>query len=169
MLLHDAGSRHAKMGEIWYTQGKLDEALESYRACLAVMNEVLDARPESATARRSVGITLQWLGIVSAARGERDAAVEYFGRSIAMLGALLREDAALPAKERAAHWRTARDWLLRCRGVFVEMRERGTLAPADKCVPEELAAEIVGCDAAIEELTREASLSEKRVPAQPPQ
>jgi serine/threonine protein kinase len=141
-------TNYIKLGEVQVTAGQTADARDSFAQAVALSESLTEHRPGLAAAQRNRGVA-------------------YY--KMFELHKVPAEDATLPAKERAAHWRTARDWLTKCRGVFVEMRVRGTLAPADERVPEELAAEIAGCDTAIEELTREASPSERGAPAQQPQ
>ena len=51
--------------------------------------------------------------------------------------------------ERMRHWQEARSRLQRAFDVFAGMCDKNVLAPGDANVPEELAADIANCEAAI--------------------
>ncbi|MBU0638336.1 MAG: protein kinase, partial [Planctomycetes bacterium] len=82
----------ARLGQIHYLQGRLDQALQSYRQCLDFSEQFCTAMPEHIYGRRCVAISHQWLGIIHAELGDHQAAVADLGRALGTIEELLRED-----------------------------------------------------------------------------
>src|ERR1019366_10409533 len=70
------------------------------------------------------------------------------GKAHARLGA----DVRLPSGRRAAGWQEARGWFRRAHAVWLDLRQKGSLAGDEAAWPEKLAAEIDRCDRALQEL-----------------
>ena len=83
--------------------------------------------------------------------------IEYRGLLAATYWMLGDIHATLVAGERQAsrqadHWRAARDWYQRGYDILKALKDRGEFASTDYGVPEEVAAKIAQCDAALAKL-----------------
>ncbi len=119
------------MGEAQLALGRIDEALEMFEKYRAVSREIAEKDPENTKAQRELGVSYYKMAEFHAA--------------------LAGKEGATPA-ERLEHLREQRGWLERCLEVFAALRDRGTIWKSDAGVPEEMAAEIVQCDAEIADL-----------------
>ena len=102
-------------------------------------------------ARREFEQTVTWIEPLAARFPDRPEILRLQGVAYYKLAELERAGATTAADapgERTAHWRAALQWLRKTHAVFINMRDRKLLAPADAGVPDELAAEIATGEAA---------------------
>jgi eukaryotic-like serine/threonine-protein kinase len=123
-------TNHSKMGEIHLAAGRRDEAQRSFERTVALIEPLAQRLPD-----RPDVLRLQGVAYYKLAELERARALE----------------AADAPTQRVGHWRVAAQWLQKSRAVFVDMRDRQILGPADAGVPEELASEIATGEAAAPE------------------
>ena len=125
----DLATAHCRVGEIQLANGEEDAALVNFRRFHEITLDIAAANPKDAPAQRELGVSLFKMAEFHMSLGEDD------GRD---------------RTERMAHWREARSRLRRALDVFAAMRDKNVLASGDANVPEEMAAEIAKCEAAIE-------------------
>jgi hypothetical protein len=58
-------------------------------------------------------------------------------------------EAKTPASARTENWREARAWYQRSLAIWLDMRSKNALSPADASKPEDLARRIAQCDEAL--------------------
>ena len=171
----DRGYSHGRIGELLALQGKYAEALPYLRAALAAYYE-LGAESSEDLYYRMRGILLEaGVGEVEARLGERGEALRKASKALELLDgivvdpssgtrssikgqvymrvaaihAALGADVKLGAAERREHWRKARELYSQSLHVWQDMEKRGILTAEDRTKPQEVAAEIARCDAAL--------------------
>jgi len=125
----DLATAHCRVGEIQLALGETDDALVNFQRFHEITLEIATEDPANAQAQRELGVS-------------------YF--KMAEFHMSLGGDDSRDPMERIKHWREARSWLQRAFDVFASMRDKNVLAPGDANVPEEMAAEITKCEAAID-------------------
>jgi non-specific serine/threonine protein kinase/serine/threonine-protein kinase len=175
------------IGIILNDLGRHDEAIEAFRPAISVLEQTLRGAPDDQVLQLDLATTLSKQGEAQMARGQREAARDSYARSLELVeqgarrwpefAALHRlkgvayykmaelsnasaDDEGLTPGERLEHWRTARLWLVRCRDVFLDMRERGLLTSSDAGVPDELTVEIEDIERTIEQLEQPPTTTE---------
>lgn len=114
-----------RIGEIELSLGQDARAAETFERHLRVAEAIVAARPESAGARRELGVAYYKLAELCKVRAERSGAT---------------------AEDRITQWRSAGEWLARCRDVFVRLREEKLLARTDDGVIADLESEITAVE-----------------------
>ncbi len=110
-----------KLGESQMALQEHGAALDTFRRAQAAAEKVYGRHPDWADHARLLGVVYYKLAEIDLARAG---------------------DEQLAAAERSAAFRSAANWLGRCRNVFLDMRDREILSPADAGVPDDLATEI---------------------------
>ncbi len=113
-----------RLGEVYLAQQRMDEAEAAFQRVVRLSDSLSERQPGMSAVLRNKGVACY---------------------KMAELHRALAQAAGTPVAEQAAHQRSTCDWLSRCRDIFVDMRDRGILGPADAGVPDELAAELAEC------------------------
>src|SRR5581483_5871972 len=82
-LQYILGTTYATLADIYRQKGDLEQALVNARRSLEIRQALLDADPQSARARRVVGISHEYLGYVLSDRHEYSEAAEEHRRALA--------------------------------------------------------------------------------------
>jgi len=127
----DLAVDHADLAEVLTATGATDEALAHAREALSILQQLSDADPTNAVYWRNIGLCY-----------------EKFANAFASLGATDTKSRA----ERIRDWSEARAWFERALGVFLNLRDRGTLMPADSEQNTRFQRKIQDCDAAVAHL-----------------
>ncbi len=120
-----------RIGEIELSLGEDAKAAETFELHLRAAEAIVAARPESAGARREVGVAYYKLAELCKVRAERDGA---------------------KAEDQLTQRRSAVEWLIRCREVFVQLRDEGLLARTDSGVIADLESEITSVEGEINQI-----------------
>jgi len=75
---------HEWIGDVLYDQGKLEEALASYRASLAIREQLTNDQPSNAVWQRGLSFTHSMIGDMLSDRGKHDEALESYLASLAI-------------------------------------------------------------------------------------
>ena len=127
----DLAVDHADLAEVLTATGAPDEALAHARQALSILQQLSDADPTNAVYWRNIGLCY-----------------EKFANAFASLGATESK----PSAERVTDWSEARSWFEKALGVFLDLRDRGTLMPADSEQNTRFQRKIQDCDAAVAHL-----------------
>ena len=162
-----------RMGEAQTAQGQYESALQNLRKALALREPVIAANPTNSRARDDVASIHAAIGKALAATGDFSGAIAAYEKAIplaeevskqaptnakyrarlaqryAELGRLPREFAAAQPGASKEHLQRARHHLARSAAVWQELREKKILLPADAHKPDEVARELVICEAAL--------------------
>jgi eukaryotic-like serine/threonine-protein kinase len=158
----DLAIAHRRTGDAFAQMNDVPAALNHHRQALALQEEMKAEVPDTGL-HENVAISQWRVADLLARAGDADGALDYYGKSLANYDALFaagsgdnitrRDFAATLAKAAAVHakfsrWREARSAYQRSLDVYVELRAKGALPEAEAGKPDELAREIVKCDAA---------------------
>jgi tetratricopeptide (TPR) repeat protein len=116
---------YTHLGEAQLGLGHTVEANKTFRMHLELCEAHAEQNGGDAGARRQLGVAYYKMAEVETAQAR---------------------NAALPHQQRREHWREAVAWLHKCHTVFKNMQDHALLAPADREVPAEIAAEIAACE-----------------------
>ena len=125
----DLATAHCRVGEIRLALGEPGAALVNFQKFHEITKDIAAANPDKGSAQRELGVSLF---------------------KMAEFHMSLGQDDSRDRTERIGHWRNAHSWLQRALDVFATMRDQNVLSSADANVPDEMAAEIAKCVAAIE-------------------
>ena len=165
------------MGETLAATGDLAGALRYYRQSAALREALAEDDPLNLPNRRDLGGAYAAVGATLVKVGDLAGALRNYRQAVALREALLEADALdgfsrhslardcahvarvhtlLAARRgntsgpRRAHWKEALAWYRRGQDVFLDLRQRGILKPAESGAPEEVAAEMARCENALQ-------------------
>jgi tetratricopeptide (TPR) repeat protein len=127
----DLAVAHADVSEALTTTGSIAEAVDHAQRALSILQELSAADPGNVVYSRNIGLCYEKL----AAAFQR-------------LGA----DGSRSREQRTTDWREARNWYGKAWEVFSDLRDRGTLMPADSGQPMKFETKMRECDEAISSL-----------------
>jgi serine/threonine protein kinase/tetratricopeptide (TPR) repeat protein len=175
----EVGFGYYQLGNTLIEAGDYPAALESRRKAFAIRQEIAARDPKNAQASFDLAVAHADLSEALTENGANGEAIDYAGRSLSILQQLSAADptnvvysrniglcyekfaAALrhlgsdenrPHAERIKDWTDARSWLEKALRLFSDLRNRGTLMPADSEKPQELKKKIQECDDSIARL-----------------
>jgi eukaryotic-like serine/threonine-protein kinase len=152
------------------------EARSPFGKSVEILGELTAKNPDNALMRYNQGLSYLALSTFLVDTGEVPAAIEnalraakigealvaidsnnastrsMLAASYAQLGrsnVILASRTETPADQRMTYWREAKNWYEKSLAIYQELRNKGTLSGADAKKPDELAAEIATCDAAL--------------------
>jgi eukaryotic-like serine/threonine-protein kinase len=127
----DLGVAHGDLAEALSANGEPAQALEHAQHSLSILQQLSAADPTNAVYQRNVGLCY-----------------EKFGEIYSRLGA----DQRRPVAQRNKDWSDARNSYRKGLELFSQLRDRGTLMPADSNQPDTFAGKVRECDKAIAQL-----------------
>ncbi|HEX5491216.1 MAG TPA: protein kinase [Candidatus Udaeobacter sp.] len=127
----DLAVAHADISEALTASGSSTEAVDHAQHALSLLQELSAADPDNVVYSRNIGLCYEKLAAV-------------FQR----LGA----DESRSRAQRTKDWTEARAWYEKASRLFSELRDRGTLMPADSEQPAKFENKVRECDAAISSL-----------------
>jgi non-specific serine/threonine protein kinase/serine/threonine-protein kinase len=172
----DLANAHNTMARALARAGEQSAALESYRKAVAIRQQLVALDPSNIDHRDAVAGLYASMGDALAQAGRTDAALESYRSAqegyealaaASQASASLRHDLAeiyrrlgdlrrrmateakTPASARTENWREARAWYQRSLAIWLDMRSKNALSPADASKPEDLARRIAQCDEAL--------------------
>ena len=77
-IRRDLSVSHDRIGDVTRAQGRLDEALDAYRAALEIAKALAAADPGNAQSRRDLSVSWSRIGVTAMARGRLDEARKAF-------------------------------------------------------------------------------------------
>ena len=89
-----------EVGDVLKEQGRLDEALESFREGLAIVEPLAKAAPNVAGLQRDLSVSYSRVGVALWAQGHLDEALESFRESLAIMEPLAKADPKHPSWQR---------------------------------------------------------------------
>jgi len=101
---HDRAMYANACGDAFVRQGKLAEALESYRQSLAIVDRLAAADPDHAGWPRDLSVLLNRIGMVLSAQGEPDEALQSHRASLAIIDRLAAADPRNADRQRDLSW-----------------------------------------------------------------
>lgn len=175
----NVGVAHMQTWEALAKMGNYAEALKVSRSAVAIFEHLIDEDRANAHGRGELAVSYNNLGLSLAKTGSGTQAVDYCRKALAIteelsaanptnaeLKALVANSysnfgsayEAIASSEKASAakqielWREARGWHQRGFQIMKELQDRGEWTSQDYISPDEIAAEIAKCDAAIEKL-----------------
>ncbi|MEO7168494.1 MAG: serine/threonine-protein kinase [Chthoniobacterales bacterium] len=127
----DLAVSHADLAESFTANGDPAQAVAHGREGFEIFTALAAADPSNAIYARNVALCAEKLG-------------DAFARSGA--------EADASFAQRSSAWSEARDWYIKARDIFSNLRTRGTLAPADVDQPQRFAQRAAACDRALAQL-----------------
>ena len=129
----DLADAHGDLSEALTATGASVEALDQARQALSILQQLSAADPTNAVYLRNIGLCY-----------------ETSAQALSHLAA----DETRSKTQRIKDWNEARSWFEKALDLFSELRNRGTLMPADSGQAGKFAAKIRQCDSAITQLTK---------------
>ena len=129
----DLADAHGDLSEALTATGASIEALDQARQALSILQQLSAADPTNAVYVRNIALCY-----------------ETSAQALSHLAA----DETRSKTQRVKDWNEARSWFEKALGLFSELRNRGTLMPADSGQAGKFAAKIRECDTAIAQLTK---------------
>jgi serine/threonine protein kinase len=126
---HDLAISYRKFGEMLLNTADTARALENFRQALPLIESLSAQSPMNALKRRDLALTYLGLGAAQTK---------------------LASKKMISTDQQKEHWNEARAWYQKSSGIWQEMRSKGTLRGADSGKPDEVAREIIRCDAALD-------------------
>jgi eukaryotic-like serine/threonine-protein kinase len=121
----DLAVAHADLSEALTETGSGSEAIDHAEHSLSILQQLSTGDPTNVVYSRNIGLCY-----------------EKFAAALTHLGS---DKTRLPEK-RIKDWSEARSWLEKALRIFSELRDRGTLMPADSEKPQQLRKKIQECD-----------------------
>ncbi|MBA3963214.1 MAG: protein kinase [Chthoniobacterales bacterium] len=177
---HEVGWGYKQLGTAQLAAGDCPGAVESLQKSLAIRERSAGVDPQNAQASFDLASGDGDLAEALTAKGDPASAVGHARQGIAILTALLSTDptnticsrnlaileerlgdafarsganASAPTAERIHAWSDARGTYEKAGQIFLNLRDHGTLPPADADQPKKFATRAIDCQRAIKELT----------------
>jgi tetratricopeptide (TPR) repeat protein len=128
----DLASGHIDLAEALSATGDTPRAVAQARQGITILTALSAADPTNAVYSRNLAVYEEKLG-------------DAFARSGA--------DNNGPTAQRSRAWSDARDSYKKAEAIFTTLRDHGTLPPADAGQPQKLAALVIRCEQAVQQLT----------------
>jgi WD40 repeat protein/tetratricopeptide (TPR) repeat protein/ActR/RegA family two-component response regulator len=136
-----------KVGDVQVKQGDLAGALTSYRDTLAIVGRLAASDPGNAGWQRDLSVSFEKVGDVQVAQGDLAGALTSYRDSLAIRERLAASDPGnagwqrdlIVSHVRLAKHAQAREHLSRALDIARTMQDRGTLAPPDAWMVDDLA------------------------------
>jgi tetratricopeptide (TPR) repeat protein/tRNA A-37 threonylcarbamoyl transferase component Bud32 len=171
----DVAYTRERIGDLLAGSGRFGDALANYRVAVAHYGKAAAVSTDDLSLRLRIIMARAGVGEMEARLGERAAAIAETSRALGMLDeipvepassgrsslrgqiymrvasthASLGESAGIASAERRLHWQDARRFYVRSQYVWQDMLKRGILTAEDRTKPQEVAAGIARCDAAL--------------------
>jgi eukaryotic-like serine/threonine-protein kinase len=130
--LFDLADAHGDLSEALTATGASVEALDQAQQALSILRQLSAADPTNAVYLRNIGLCYE---------------------TSAQAMSKLAADQTRSKTQRIKDWNEARSWYEKALNLFSELRNRGTLMPADSGQTAKFTAKIRECDTAIAQLT----------------
>jgi tetratricopeptide (TPR) repeat protein len=145
----DLSVSYIKLGDVLVFQGDLTAALKSYRGSLAIRDRLAKADPNNAGWQRDLAVSYEKVGDVLRAQGNLPDALKSYRDDLAIVDRLAKADPddaqwqrdLIVASEKMSKVEPAeaRRHLTRALEIARNMQSRGTLAPLDARMLDDLA------------------------------